>query len=145
MNGYEGTGKTKEEIYLALINKYKLQRAPTFQITGDNIDLAIKAKHMSTFQQNKSIHWFNLNAVLNRVHGNHLPNSCQKSILDVENVAFLPSPEDNQDLLHDLIPLYARCIVYNIPALLSVFGDSVVKHIPHVYTNEMSEKSDQVS
>lgn len=145
MNEQSGRGETiKEEISSTLLKKYTLQRAPGFQITGDNVDLAIKAKHMSIYKQNRSIHWFNLNAVKNRVNGNHLSDITTESILDVENVRFLPLHKDNEDLLHDFIPLFARCIVFNIPALSNVFSTSVVKHIPHMYTDEMSEKSEQV-
>ncbi|XP_078359711.1 uncharacterized protein LOC144644158 [Oculina patagonica] len=49
-----------------------LLHPPTFQITGDNLDLMVKVKHISSMNQNNSIHWFNLNAVQNCVLGNHL-------------------------------------------------------------------------
>ena len=88
-----GNEETNEEIYATLLEMYRLQRASGFQITDDNVDLAIKARHMSTYKQNQSIHWFNLNAVKNRVHGNHLPEKMEtKSITDIENIlSFLPS------------------------------------------------------
>jgi hypothetical protein len=144
-NRRNGCGENSKEIYSSLIQMYKLQRAPGFQITGDNVDLAIKARHMSTYKQNQSIHWFNLNAVKNRVNGNHLSDKAPaESILTFENVCFLPSLRDNQDLMHDLIPLFARSIVYNIPALSKVFSRAIVHHIPHMYTDVMNEKSEQV-
>ena len=80
-----------------LEEKVLLQHPPTFQITGDNLDLMVKVKHMSASNQNNSIHWFNLNAVKNRVLANHLSNdNLVKSVLEVENAEFLPSPEDNE-------------------------------------------------
>lgn len=67
----------------------QLLHAPSYQIIGDNLDMLIKVKHMSSTNQNNNIHWFNLNAVKNRVHGNHLPNDQPiKSVLDIENVDF---------------------------------------------------------
>jgi hypothetical protein len=37
---------------------------PSFQIIGDNLDMFVKTKHITSTHQNSSIHWFNLNAVL---------------------------------------------------------------------------------
>ena len=122
-----------------------LQHPPTFQITGDNLDLFVKAKHMSASNQNNSIHWFNSNAVKNRVLANHLSNDNPvKSVLELENVEFLPSPEDNEAYLHNITALATRVVVRNIPAF-SQFKDIVVKHILHEYSDVMNEKSHQVS
>ena len=124
--------------------KKKLLHAPGYQITGDNLDMLIKVKHMSSTNQNTSIHWFNLNAVLNRVNGNHLQNDRPiKSVLEVENVDFLPSGMDNQDFLHDITALVARVVVMYMPAF-SKFKDVIVQHIPLTYSSAMMEKSSQV-
>ena len=123
----------------------KMTHPASFQITGDNLDLMIKVKHLSSTNQNNSIHWFNLNAVKNRVLGNHLPNDAPiKSVLDLENVDFLPSARDNAEYLHAITALATRVIVKNIPAFHK-FKDVVVHHIPHEYSEAMKEKSIQVS
>lgn len=128
-----------------LEEKVLLQHPPTFQITGDNLDLMVKVKHMSASHQNNSIHWFNLNAVKNRVLANHLSNDNPvKSVFELENVEFLPSPEDNEAYLHNITALATRVVVRNIPAF-SQFKDIVVKHILHEYSDVMKEKSDHVS
>ena len=104
----------------------------------------MKVEHMSASSQNNSIHWFNLNAVKNRVLANHLSNdNLVKSVLEVENAEFLPSPEDNEVYVH-ITALETRVVVRNIPAL-SQLKDIVVKHIPHEYSDVVKEKSDQVS
>jgi hypothetical protein len=114
-----------------------------YQITGDNLDFLIKVKHMSSQNQNNSIH---LNGVINRVHGNHLSNNAPiKSILDVENADFLPSYQENLNFLHDMIPLVTRVAVSKIPAQLQNFKNVVVWHIPHTYSKEMKVKSSQVN
>ena len=144
-NRENGNGESKEVIYSNLLEMYKLHRASGFQITGDDVDLAIKARHMAMYNQNQSIHWFNLNAIKNRVNGNHLSDKMEtKSILELENISFLPSLGDNQDLMHDLIPLIARCMIFNIPALSNIFNGAAVKHILHIYTDVINEKSEQV-
>lgn len=128
----------------ALEKRLQMVHPPTYQITGDNLDLMVKVKHMSSTNQNNSIHWFNLNAVQNRVLANHLPNDQPiKPVMELENVEFLPSPKDNEAYLHDITALVTRTVVKNIPAL-SKFKDTIVKHIPHKYSDEMKEKSTQV-
>ena len=128
-----------------LEEKVLLQHPPTFQITGDNLDLMVKVKHMSASNQNNSIHWFNLNAVKNRVLANHLSNDNPvKSVLELENVEFLLSPEDNEAYLHNITALVTRVVARNIPAF-SQYKDIAVKHILHEYSDVMKEKSDQVS
>ena len=128
----------------ALLVKLKQHRAPSYQIIGDNIDLHIKPKHMTSINQNKDIHWFNLNAVLNRVTANDLSDSkASKSITDMESIDFLPSQDDNLAFLTDIIPLAAQVISDKIPAF-EKFQSCVIRHIPHKYSDAMAEKSNQV-
>lgn len=128
----------------ALLAKLRQHHAPGYQIIGDNIDLHVKPKHMTSTNQNKDIHWFNLNAVLNRVTGNDLCDSKpSKSITDMESIDFLPSQDDNLAFLTDIIPLAARVISDKIPAF-EKFKNCVVRHIPHKYSDAMAEKSNQV-
>ena len=47
----------------------KMTHPAPFQITGDNLDPMIKVKHMSSTNQNDSIHWFNLSAVKTMCRG----------------------------------------------------------------------------
>lgn len=138
----------QKHITLEAVNTLKSEiefmHPASYQITGDNLDLAIKVKHMTSTNQNNSIHWFNLNAVLDRVHGNHLQNEQPiKSVLDMENIDFLPSSNDNQDFLHYAAALCVRVVVSHLPAL-NRFKDVVVSHIPHEYSSIMKEKSKQV-
>ena len=125
-------------------DQLQLNHPPTYQITGDNLDLMVKVKHMGSMNQNNSIHWFNLNAVQNRVLGNHLDNTKPiKPVMEMENVDFLPSPQDNQKYLHEITALATRVVVKEIPAF-KVFRDVTVRHIPHQYSAVMKEKSSQV-
>ena len=118
---------------------------PSYQVIGDNIDLYVKTKHMTSNRQNKSIHWFVMNAIQDRVIAEGLDNSHQiRPIMEVENAAFLPSKDDNNDLLHDFVPLVTRVLSENVPAF-ACFRDVVVRHIPHEYSKEMKTKSPQVS
>jgi len=119
-------------------------KPPSYQIIGDNVDLYIKTKHMASDKQNKSIHWFGMNAVQDRVYLTECSNSAErKSALDIENSDFLPSSEDNSRLLNDFIPLVARVLADKVP-MFETFKKVVIRHIPHKYSHQMKKKSVQV-
>ena len=125
------------ELLKTLTKQLELCKAAGYQITGYNLDMLVKVKHMSSTNQTKRIHWFNLNAVMHRLIGNDLRSDGPiRSVLDMENI-------DNYKFLRDVIPLLTRVIVNRIPAFSS-FKDVVVKHIPHTYSDGMKEKSAQV-
>jgi hypothetical protein len=78
------------------------------------------------------------------VNNNQLNNNKPiMSVLEMQNSQFLPSAQDNVNILQDFIPLVSRVLVTNISALQQ-FKKSVVWHIPHKYTNKMKQKSTQV-
>ena len=129
------------QLLKTLTKQLELCKAARYQITGDNLDMLVKVKHMSSTNQNKSIHWYNMNAAMHRVIGNDL--RCDgpiRSVLEMENIEFLPSVTDNYKFLRDVIQLVTRVIVNRIPAFNS-FKDVVVKHIPHTYSDVMKENS----
>eukprot|EP00795_Rhopilema_esculentum_P016095 gene16095-7448_t len=115
-----------------------------YQVIGDNLDLYIKVKHMTSENQNKSIHWFNLLGLPLRVTGVNLDNTHQqRSIVSMRNEEFIPDKSLHNKLLLDLISLVSRVIVDNIKAF-SPFKNLVLRHIPHKYSKEMSMKSYEV-
>lgn len=102
---------------------------PSYQVIGDNIDFYVKTKHMANNRQNKGIHWFLMNAVQDRITGEGLENCHQmKPIMEVENAEFLPSKEDNNDLLYDFVLLRTRDLAENVPACVC-FRDVVVSQM----------------
>lgn len=143
------TGSSISQTNAALMNgvieKWKFSSPAKYQIIGDNVDMLIKIKHQSSSKPNKSIHWFHMNAVKDRIAAADLsddkPIGCVKQLRPEE---FLPSVKDNQNLLHDFIPLFARVIIDEIPAFNTAFKDIVVRHIPHKYSEVMTQKSEQV-
>lgn len=56
------------------IEKWKSTSPAKYQIIGDNVDMLIKIKHQSSSHPNKSIHWFHMNAVKDRVVAGDLPD-----------------------------------------------------------------------
>lgn len=115
-----------------------------YQIIGDNLDLHINAKHLTTANKNKSLHNFNMIAIKDDVSGNHLPDHHQLPLCDVAVAEFLPSAEDISKLKSDFIPLWSRIIVKHLKPF-SIFCNVVIYHIPHEYINQMKECSEEVS
>lgn len=114
------------------------------QIIRYNVDMYVKTKHMSSDKQNKSIHWFAMNAIQDRVSLKGTNTNQIKSILDFEKIEFLPSAEDNSKLLQDFIPLASRVLVNKVPDLQCLKG-AVMKYIPHQYSPQKTKRSVQVS
>ena len=50
-----------------LMQQSDSERPLGYQIIGDNVDLMIKVRHQASDKPDKSIHWFQLNAVKDRV------------------------------------------------------------------------------
>ena len=48
------------ELYSVETAQHNVHSRHLFQITGDNVDLEIKAKHMTLVRRNKSLHCFNM-------------------------------------------------------------------------------------
>lgn len=140
-------------VHLKHINDLRKQlqenSPPSYQLIGDNVDLYVKTKHMGSEKQNSSIHWFALNAVQNRVPYKHsiedtrTGSAPSRNITEMDSAEFLPSPTNNNDILHDFIPLAARVVANKIPAF-KCFSDVIVSHIPHQNSQEMKVKSTQV-
>lgn len=114
-----------------------------YQIIGDNIDLEIRAKHMSSIRQNQSIHWFNMYAVKDAVSGREYATTEATNLNDIPESTFLPTPEDNTLLQTDFAFLWSRVIVNSIPDLESL-RTAAVWHIPHPYSEQMQQPSEQV-
>ena len=114
-----------------------------YQIIGDNLDLHVHAKHMTTANTNRSLHNFNMLAIQDDVSGNHLPDIHQRPLSDVPISEFLPSNEDTINLKQDFIPLWSRVIVKHLKEFY-FFRNAVIYHIPHQYSEKMKECSKEV-
>ena len=75
--------------------------------------------------------------------GEHLSDYHTRKLADVPLNEFIPQNKDLVDLMSDFTLLATKILVKNIPALKSL-TPAVLWHIPHQYTREMSQKSQQV-
>ena len=125
------------------IHKIKQTMPVGYQIIGDNLDLHINVRHMSSDNKNKSLHLFNMVAIKDEVSGSHLPDCSVTTLEDVSIADFLPSAEDVAQLKKDFIPLWSRVLVKQLKEF-STFKSAVVWHIPHEYSDIMQQPSKKV-
>lgn len=118
---------------------------PGFVISFDNLDIQVQRKIMSMQSQNRDYHWVNHQMIENRVSAAHQKATGPKANLqEISNIRFLPTLEDQQCQRSNYIVLTSRILVDYFDALAPL-KDACILHIPHKYTNEMSQKSKKVS
>ena len=91
---------------------------PGYSFTGDNVDIRCKPRQMTMKNRNKDHHMFQLVAFQNRVSPNHLPNDAPKSdVMKEPFTTFLPSVDEQAQLVEELVILAGQKWALNIPAL----------------------------
>ena len=126
------------------LHSLEVSAHPGFVTSFDNLDVSLKRRNMTVEQQNQDYHWVNHNMVENRISGVSMATSApKKQLLDVENVRFLPSLEDQRSQKMNYIVLCSRVLIsyFNV---LEPLSDACIQHIPHKYSQEMSQKTNKV-
>ena len=118
--------------------------AKGYQIIGDNCDLHVNVRHMTTENKNKSFHWFNSVAFQDQVSGNHLPDVHKASLEEVPVRSFFPSNEDTKELKRDYMTLWSRVLIKYMPSF-AFLKKCTIHHIPHQYSEVMKLPVPEVS
>jgi hypothetical protein len=114
-------------------------------VVADNIDYNINARVQSEKHTNKSIHWIQQYAVVNKVIESSMSTNVRKKPLkDVQLVDLLPNKAVHERLIQRWAVLISRVVCKYIPILQYLQG-IVIYHIPHTYSKEMATKSETVS
>ena len=135
-----------DELKAAMRNKKELKKAahPGFVISFDNLDIHLQRKNMTMESQNRDFHWVNHQMVENRVSGNTLDSSKPRAnILDVDNIKFLPTLNDQYNQRLNYTILCSRILVSYFD-VLAPLSDVCIQHIPHKYSKELSQKTKKV-
>lgn len=126
------------------ISSLKKSFHPGFVVAFDNIDIELKRKNMTLSAQNRNFHWVNHKMVTNRISGNELAADRPKAdLLKVPNLRFIPTLVDHQQQRENYIVLVSHMLVNYFDAL-EPLNEICIKHIPHKYQKEMSQKSVKV-
>ena len=118
---------------------------PTSKLVGDNVDKNIKPQDMRIDNQTKSLHYFHLYDVRDRIdlteYGDEEPTP---DISSVSVDSILPSAEDDLAMRTNFSILIARVLRKHMP-FFKEFGVGLERHIRHEFYEEMSAKSEVVS
>lgn len=115
------------------------------RLVGDNIDYEIHARVQSQKHKNRSLHWTHQFAVPDRVQDPTLDtNKSQKSVADIQLSEILPDRNVQSRLVRNWAVIVSRVVTKYLDPFKR-FQGLVVRHIPHKYSKEMSQKSDSVS
>ena len=105
-----------------------------------NLDIQVQRKIMSMQSQNRDYHWVNHQMIENRVSVAHQNSTGSKANLqEISNIRLLPTLEDQQCQRSNYIVLTSQILVDYFDALAPL-KDVCILHIPHKFTNKMSQK-----
>jgi len=113
--------------------------------TGDNWDIRVLVHDMRTDHQNKDLHYFASNIIVDRVPCDGLSQvTPRRDIQTLPNCHFLLNDAETRKLREDFRVLVGRVLTAYIPAL-SFLKAVIPCHIAHRYQREMAQKSTIIS
>ena len=115
-----------------------------FKIVGDNVDKNVKPRYMRLNRQTRSLHYFNAYAVKDRIDLSSYSSFTSYIDIGVDIESILPSDDIHSKLLDNLGVLVSRILVGNMPVFKFYFEDVVQYRLEHMYSEEMSKKSEIV-
>ena len=118
---------------------------PSNKLVGDNFDKNIKPQDMRIDNQTKSLHYFHVYDVRDRIDLTDYDD--EEPTPDISSISIdriLPSADDNLALCTNYSILIARVLRKHMP-FFKEFGAGLERHIRHEYYEEMSAKSEVVS
>ena len=118
---------------------------PSHKLVGDNIDKNIKPQDMRIDNQTKSLHYFHIYDVRDRIDlTDYDDEEPSPDITSISIDSILPSADDDLALRTNYSILIARVLRKHMP-FFKKFGAGLERHIRHEYYEEMSTKSEVVS
>lgn len=115
------------------------------KLVGDNVDYTVSPTITRSDRQCQTLNYFQMYAVKDRIDISCLSEEPPLVNPEAPLQELLPADEDNIALLSNFTILVSRVLVENIPFFSKHFSDIVVQHIPHMYSSELSAKSEIVS
>lgn len=115
-----------------------------YQLVGDNWDKNILPSFRTSERKTKSIHLFNLIAVVDRV----IPESEFSEVIDISDIdvtSYVPSIQEQDILLDELAFIFATSIISNLPQFEKLFKGIYPNHLEHPYSQHAGVKTTQVS
>jgi len=115
------------------------------RLVADNVDHNIHARVQTKTDTNRSLHWTHQFAMKEKVANPDCESSQpQKSVKQLSLVELLPSKSVQDNMVWQWAILVSRVITTYLKPF-QAFSQYVIYHIPHIYSKEMSAKSEIVS
>ena len=112
-----------------------------FKIVGDNLDQDVKPRFMRLDRPTRSLHYFNLYAVRDRINLSDVTDKIPiPTAKTVKKMDVLPTANDTECLLNNFVVLTARILITHMSYFNDQFRDSVDSHIGYVYSKEVCKK-----
>lgn len=114
-----------------------------YQIIGDNWDKNILPSYRTSDRKTISLHLFHVYAIVDRV----IPTErgCHASAPhDIEVGTFIPSIDDQKNLMKELTFIFSTSVIENHPELQKIYGKIYPKHLEHKYSHCVGNKTKQV-
>lgn len=125
---------------------YSIETFTISRIVADNFDLSVKDRIQTKEHSNQSIHWTQQYAIKDRVvrepSADDDQPQCKLADLDLQKL--LPDSDVQVNFRRDCVIPVSRILTSYMPAF-AFLKDTVIKHIPHPYSEEQSQKSETVS
>lgn len=119
-----------------------IQEGIIFKIWGDNVDKQQNVRDLQADHKGDMLHWFSVLVAQSRTQAIELPHVGQLSKLaEIPSEFFLPTCADVTKVKANLVILVSRVLTQHF-STLTPFAKVVTKHIKHIYSQEMSKKSD---
>ena len=115
------------------------------KLVGDNLNVTVTPRDMRSDRQKCQLDYFQMYAVKDRIDFSEFSEEPPSVSPHPPLHELLPTGEDDKVMLSNFGILITRMLVKHIPFFSAVFSDVVVEHIPHMYSKEMSTKSEIVS
>lgn len=121
-----------------------IEDGEVFKFWGDNVDKKQNVRDLRSDHQGEMIHMFSLLVGLSRTPAPHLPHTGYVSkVSEVPSELFLPTYEDVSKVKSNLVILVSRVLTQYISGLIPL-RKAIPNHILHMYSKEMSKKSEVV-
>ncbi|KAK6175941.1 hypothetical protein SNE40_014314 [Patella caerulea] len=118
----------------------KLKFNPLIKITGDNLDVYIKASQLFTDKRNKDLHMFASNVIFSRIA--RMDMDIESPNVDVNSIqaADVLLSSYQQEQLLDVYGVLIGRIMSKLPGM-KFLKSHLSLHVPHQYSKKMAEKS----
>ena len=114
------------------------------RVVGDNWDIEVKSRSQTTVKTDKSLHYFHMYAVTDRVYLENASRSKPRmSIKSLTMDEFLPTSVVQEAFVEDLSDIIP-CILVSYLKLYMPLHKAVTEHIVHPHSEEMKKQSEWV-